>query len=229
MYAECASIVDGAVAWRRTADSAGDVRVLPDGCMDLIWVGGKLLVAGPDTSAHLVRDELGVSYVGLRFAPGTGPAVFGVPAHELTDQRVPLSALWPESAVRLLAEQVAGAESKVGVLEHLAVDRLRAAPAPSVDYRAMVDVLRSSGSVVAASAAAGFSSRQLQRLCLAAFGYGPKTLARVLRMNDALDLAREGVPLATVAMTVGYADQTHMAHDVRGLTGVPMRAILTTA
>ena len=32
---------------------AGTSRVLPDGCTDLIWVGGALLVAGPDTRAQL--------------------------------------------------------------------------------------------------------------------------------------------------------------------------------
>jgi AraC-type DNA-binding domain-containing proteins len=72
----------------------------------------------------------------------------------------------------------------------------------------------------------GLSPRQLHRRSLDAFGYGPKTLARVLRLNRALTLARAGVELADVAATTGYADQAHFARDVRELTGTTARALL---
>ncbi|MGW5695942.1 helix-turn-helix domain-containing protein, partial [Streptomyces asiaticus] len=68
--------------------------------------------------------------------------------------------------------------------------------------------------------------RQLHRRSLAAFGYGPKTLGRVLRLNRALDLARTGLPFAEVAATAGYADQAHLARDVRALAGVPLGRLL---
>lgn len=47
------------------------------------------------------------------------------------------------------------------------------------------------------------SERQLRRLCLDAFGYGPKTLERVLRLGRALDQARTGLPFAQVAAVAG--------------------------
>lgn len=50
MYEERpSSAVPGAVLWR--AGGAGGV-VLPDGCMDLLWVEGRLLVVSPDTGPH---------------------------------------------------------------------------------------------------------------------------------------------------------------------------------
>ena len=49
-----------------------------------------------------------------------------------------------------------------------------------------------------------------------------KTLARVLRLRRALALARAGTPFATVAVRAGYADQAHLARDVKALTGVPL-------
>ncbi|WP_201776565.1 helix-turn-helix domain-containing protein [Allosalinactinospora lopnorensis] len=42
-----------------------------------------------------------------------------------------------------------------------------------------------------------------------------------MRMNRALDMAREGTPLADVAASAGYADQAHLARDTKALTGVP--------
>lgn len=47
VYRQRASVIDGAVVWHTTATGPG--QVLPDGCMDLIWMDGEVVVAGPDT------------------------------------------------------------------------------------------------------------------------------------------------------------------------------------
>jgi AraC-like DNA-binding protein len=72
----------------------------------------------------------------------------------------------------------------------------------------------------------GLSARQFHRRCLPAFGYGPRHLARVLRLGQALDQARAGVPLAMVAADGGYADQAHLSREVRALTGTTASALL---
>jgi AraC-like DNA-binding protein len=72
----------------------------------------------------------------------------------------------------------------------------------------------------------GMSARQLHRRCLPVFGYGPRRLARVLRMGRALDEARAGLPLASVAADCGYADQAHLSREVRALAGdTPMALV----
>ena len=73
---------------------------------------------------------------------------------------------------------------------------------------------------------ADMGERRLHRRCLDAFGYGPKTLARILRMNRALALARGGTPFATVAAQAGYADQAHLARDVKDMAGVPLSSLI---
>lgn len=72
----------------------------------------------------------------------------------------------------------------------------------------------------------GLGARQLHRRSLVAFGYGPKTLARILRLRRALVLARAGVPYAETALRSGFADQAHLARDVRELAGVPLTRLL---
>ncbi|MGW2330098.1 helix-turn-helix domain-containing protein [Streptomyces sp. NPDC001700] len=230
-YRERASrLGGGAVVWSRTV-GAGPQRVLPDGCTDLIWADGRLLVAGPDTRAHLAGGDAGTRAVGLRFAPGAGPAVLGVPACELRDQRVPLAALWPEAEVRRLAERAFdGQAGQVGrVLEAVALDRLRGAEPADPVVGEVVAGLSGGRSVAEVARVVGLGARQLHRRSLAAFGYGPKTLGRVLRLNRALELARGGVPYAEVAALAGYADQAHLAREVRGLAGVPLGGLLGPA
>ncbi|MEU5830475.1 helix-turn-helix domain-containing protein, partial [Micromonospora tulbaghiae] len=86
------------------------------------------------------------------------------------------------------------------------------------------------GATVAATAAeVGLGPRALHRRSRALFGYGPKTLARILRMRRALDLARTGAPLAEVAVRSGYADQAHLTREVRELAGVPPTRLLAPA
>ncbi|MDX3355979.1 helix-turn-helix transcriptional regulator [Streptomyces sp. ME01-24h] len=215
----------GAVLWTRTA-GARAARVLPDGCIDLIWGEDTgLFAAGPDTTAHLSGSPPGTRYAGLRFAPGVGPAVLGLPARELRDRRVPLESLWPGAEVRRLTERVAAAARPGAALETLVLVRAggRAAPpwGPGIAARLAAGVRV--GTVAEES---GLSERQLHRRCADVFGYGPKTLARVLRLQRALGLARQGHRFAGVAARAGYADQAHLARDVRALAGVPLGELL---
>lgn len=77
--------------------------------------------------------------------------------------------------------------------------------------------------------AIGLSERQLHRRCMAAFGYGPAVLARILRLQRALQLARSRqgpLRLAELAAAAGYFDQQHLAHEVRAIMGTTPTALL---
>ncbi|MYZ40998.1 MULTISPECIES: helix-turn-helix domain-containing protein, partial [unclassified Streptomyces] len=64
---------------------------------------------------------------------------------------------------------------------------------------------------------------------LDAFGYGPKTLARVLRLQRALELVRAGEPYAEAALAAGCADQAHLARETRDLAGLTLGAYAALA
>ncbi|WP_222853317.1 helix-turn-helix domain-containing protein [Fodinicola acaciae] len=229
MYEERLARLPGALLWTRTdplVPAAAPTRVLPDGCIDLIWVDGELMVAGPDTVAQLSPASPGRHYAGIRFRPGLGPEVFGVPAYELVNRRVPLAELWPAGRVRRLTGEVSAAHDRGHALERIAGDAL-AGREPDPLTRALAVDLRKGVSVADAAGAAGLSERQLLRRCRQAFGYGPKTLMRIIRFGRALDAARIGTPYATVAIENGYADQAHFARDVKALAGVSLRGLLT--
>jgi hypothetical protein len=212
------------------ADLAGHLRcswttvtrrggvVLPDGCLDLMWIDGELMVAGPDTAAVPSLLPAGLEIAAVRFRPGVAPAVLGVPAAELRDERVPLVDLWPRG--RLLQHRVSAAADRVSVLE--AAVRRRLAEAPPVDPVAVAvagRLSRGSAEVAGLARWTGLSERQLHRRCLTAFGYGAKTLDRVLRLQRflALGRARPAAGLAGLAVAAGYADQAHLGHDCRAL------------
>ncbi|MEV5603713.1 helix-turn-helix domain-containing protein [Streptomyces sp. NPDC052299] len=222
-YTERASRLGGAKVWTLDVPPGTVHPVLPDGCMDLLWSGARLLVAGPDTHTAPATGT-GGGWAGIRFAPGTAPALLGVPAHELRDLRVPLAALWPGAAVRRLTERVAEAADPAAALEDIALDRAARTGPPDPAMRAVAARLAAGGSVAEAAGSAGLGPRQLHRRSLTAFGYGPKTLARILRLQRALALVRSGLPYADAALAAGCADQAHLARDMRDLTGTTLTA-----
>ncbi|WP_420711335.1 AraC family transcriptional regulator [Streptomyces sp. H036] len=184
--------------------------------MDLLWAGGRLLVAGPDTGPHPGGEVHAGVVAGIRLAPGTAPALLGVPAHVLRDRRVGLADLWPAREVRRLTGLVAAYGDPRAGLEALA--RARAAETGPADPFAaeVVARLRAGRPVAEIAGAAGLGERQLHRRSLHSFGYGPRTPGRILRLRRALALgrarevppARRG-PARTLAALSSVADAPH--------------------
>ncbi len=217
MHTERRSSLLPGVVWSTTRPAAG--VVVPDGCMDLIWLGGELIVAGPDTQPQVTDPPAGVPVVGLRFAPGVGPHVLGVPAAALRDARVSLDTLWSAPTVRRLTYRIAESPTVAADLEVLAAERLRAAGPLPRDLGELVALIRSGCRVSEIADRVGLSERQLHRRSVAEFGYGPKVLSRILRFVRASALLRSGVSKAEVAARTGYADQPHLTRELRALGG----------
>ncbi len=209
--------------WEQRIDARHEQRVVPDACVDLIWSGDRLTIAGPDTRARLVALEPGTHMVGARLRPGVAGAVLGRSATELCDEAPDAhEVLGRDPAEELLAELHAGGNPRACLrraLEH----RARRMPDPLV--RAAITALDRPGARVAEVAdELGLSARQLQRRVAEAVGYGPKTLARVLRFRRLQALASSNPVLVDLALDAGYADQAHMTAEVTRLAGLsPVR------
>ncbi len=156
-------------------------RVLPDACMDIIWDGERLFVAGPDTGPVPVAVTEETAFAGVRFWPGRAPAFLGPPASELVDQRVDLADLWGEGAVARLVERLAGTdepEAAADLLDRAVAGRAGRAGGPDPVVDALVDLLgrqpEPMGAVHRASAALSVGERRLYRRCCTAVGYVPR-------------------------------------------------------
>jgi AraC-like DNA-binding protein len=204
------------------------LQVVPDGCVDIVWTGEALCVAGPDTKPILARMPRGAVVAGVRFHPGSANAWLRQPLDEIVNIRVPLVEFWRDDATRFL-DRIAegrGAKQLAADLEDLLLGRLAAVGSADAQIaflrRAAGDNCRPAGlrlNQVAAHVA--LSERTLRRRCLDAFGYGFKTLDRVLRFQRFFRLAArpEKHNLADMAAHAGYADQAHMTREVQRMTG----------
>jgi AraC-like DNA-binding protein len=207
--------------------------ILPDGCMDIVWRPGiGLDLAGPDTGPVPVSRIPGRTVLGVRFLPGAAPALLGLPARALRDLRVPIAELWGPEAGRL-EEQLAEAgssRSRHELLQAELVRRLPDAEAPDRTVAGAVARLRTDprARIDRLPDALAISERQLRRRFHSAVGYGPKMLARVLRLQRILALGRNRPDLAMLAIDAGYADQAHMTAECTRLTGMPPGRLLAS-
>ena len=183
--------------WRLRCVRATSLRVLPDGCMDII--NGD--VVGSLTSVLVARLEPGDEAVGVRLRPGAFTALYGVPASELTDVRVPLADV---VRPRGLLDAVRDAEHP---------DPLAAAALQQPDVKRL-------------ARESGYSERHLRRRLTASTGHSPRKLARIGRMQ-ALLAAGRGESWARTAVDFGYYDESHMINDIRTLAGATPQTILT--
>lgn len=226
--------------WRQQVAVDRAQRVVPDGCVDLVWRAGReLIVAGPATRATIATLPAGSTTVGVRFAPGAGAGLAGVPLGELRDENVPLAQVWGDETTARLEEALAVAATptaQVELLERAVAARRALVPPADALVLAAVETLGGGGReprVRELSDALGIGERQLLRRFRAAVGYGPKTLARVLRFQRFLAAAwadpadATGGGLARLALDAGYADQAHLSRECRELAGLPPRRLLS--
>jgi hypothetical protein len=185
--------------------------IFPDGCVDLVWRGDRLVVAGPATGPMASGLPVGTPVFGVRFRLGVAGAALGLPAGEFTDAEVPVAELWGPA----WDERVA--TGGVAALVESVRERLTGVPVDPVARAAALAMARPGARVDALTR--GLRERQLRRRFADAVGYGPKTLARVLRFQRFLALAGSGEELARLAPAAGYADQAHLTRETRRLAG----------
>jgi AraC-like DNA-binding protein len=190
-------------------------RILPDGCADVVWDGTELVVAGPAT-LPLASPAPATRVFGVRFRLGAAGTGLGLPAEELADLQVPIADVWRDGDAVHEAAAVGGLPALVEALR----GRLLTAEADPLTRAAAVGLARPGARVAELGAQLGISERQLRRRFADAVGYGPKTLARILRFQRFLALARAGGDdLAGLAFAAGYADQAHLSRECRRLAG----------
>jgi AraC-like DNA-binding protein len=211
-------------AWRDPARPRPQ-PVLPDACIDLVWDGHTLCVAGPDTHAQPIAP--GDTFVGVRFRPGAAPGFLSVPATELLDARVELSDLWGQDARDLEERLAANSGGAADLLQDALELRLPTLGEPDPIVEALVHALVKRTSLLRAAHGWGVSERTLRRRCNDALGYGPKTLERILRFRHGLRLLHARHPIADAAHLAGYADQSHFTNEAQRLASTTPAALAT--
>jgi AraC-like DNA-binding protein len=204
-------------------------RILPDGCMDLVFhLGGDARGSAVGAMTRALASEVAgrVEIVGVRFRTGGAARLLGLPAGELTDRAVALEELGAASAYAGVLE----ADSADAAVPRLvaALERARpAAPEPiaAAAWERLADT-RGALPVRRLAAELGVGERRLQRIFHDHVGLTPKEAARVARLRAVLGVLRAapGLALGRAALRAGYYDQPHFNREFARLVGVAPEA-----
>ena len=182
------------------------------------------VIVGPRTRASYNAADEPASCLRLHIAPGAVRPLLGVAAAELADGIVDLGELpgpLAEFADRLLHSSLTEA---MVLLEDALPQRISDDPADTA-RRALLDAAISAMSTSPApvpeiAARLAVSERQLRNLFATGIGLSPKHFARIDRIRRLVSTAGTD-PLAQIAATTGYYDQSHMTADFHALMGIP--------
>jgi len=225
-----------ACVWVHQMPAAGapPVIVAPDGTIDLQWIDGAFRIAGPDKEPQTEIIPAGSAVIGFRFCPGVAAAWLRTSASEILGQRVPLDDLWGAKARRLaksvrdeenIADRIISLESVLARCgpEHPPTDKVMAAAFTLIEQGPP----EGAPLVPWLARALAMSERTLRRRFDESFGYGPKTLDRILRYQRFRKLQQHnaGTSTAALAAEAGYSDQAHLVRESRRLTGATPLAL----
>ena len=224
-----------ACTWQGVPGQPRHMRLLPDGCLDLVWDGQHVRAVRP--AAKQVRHPVGETalVIGIRIRPGWAAAVLGAPVGELPGV-ADLADLWDpattnglQAALALAATPAAGR----AVLTETVIARLARSAGPDRRVLAALPHLAQPHATLADAARhAGLSSRQLRRCFEDHVGLPPKTLQTILRFQRLRAwLAAPGaqVTLAFAAAECGYFDQAHACRDCARLAGTTPAVLLAAS
>jgi AraC-like DNA-binding protein len=199
--------------------------IIPDGCADImVYDDAPPYVAGPDATTRWTSLRDGTVIAGIRVRPGGVRSVFGCPAGLILNGGALLSDLAPGAGTlherllvtanlrhrhALLEDWVRSAIARNGTADAAVVAACRLLAAdPQLEIGDMSRMFN-------------WNVRTIHRQFLAACGYGPKHLQRIMRIQKVIRVVHStpSARLADAAHAAGYADQSHMNRDFRQITG----------
>jgi AraC-like DNA-binding protein len=210
-------------------------RVLPDGSIelviDLVHAGGSVIVGAH--SRFFVIDTAGpISVVGVHFKPGGARPFLGLPAGELQNQLIPLGDVLGRFAGELRERLLEAAPGeRFEVLENCLLERAHGRLVRHGAVSFAVDQLqRAHPKPLVADVVdrIGLSHRCFNEHFVAEVGLTPKLFARLMRFQDLIRGigSGRGGQWADIALSCGYSDQAHFAHDFRAFSGLNASAYL---
>jgi AraC-like DNA-binding protein len=207
--------------------------VLPDGRFQVVLnlSAGTAAVSGL-RSHHVVIDTARLSHVmGVVFRSAAARPFFEEPALDFYDRSVPLALVWGPTASQLVdrLRSETSARRRLAILEAALVeissksDRRRLTVQPAVRYALRAfQTFPHIKSVADVSREIGWSRRWFCQAFGESVGMTPKRYCRLLRFQKVVRQVASGsrVDWAGTAVSCGFTDQAHLAHEFRAFSGL---------
>ncbi len=216
--------------WLAVAPGDNSIEVIPDNAIDLVMspdIPDFSILYLPESQKFTIPLCGPINYVGISFRAESAADFFRL-------NRATMSACIPGTdttqslSVASLVEGVQGMKSPdaLGItLDNLAMQHVNN-PHNTVVPKVKLDIPKALAAMQASVGSQGMgliaerfelSDRQFRRIMSSLFGYGPKKIQRVMRLQSAL---KEMFTSDVLSLEDGFYDEAHKIKEVRALTGL---------
>lgn len=205
---------------------AHSILLAPDGCLDVVWTGARLVAFPPLAGARRGRIAASSVNIGVRLTCGWAGAAIGASLATAGASEIALEEAWGVYGRRagegLRAAR--GPDAKQSLLESVVAERLGATEPPPDAALESIRLLWQDSCLPLddLSTRLGTPSRTLRREVFAATGLGPKALRWVFRFQAMWRRLRDTPGAGSAAITaveLGFPGQAHMIRECRSMTG----------
>lgn len=225
-------------------------RIVPDGCMELIFILGddikrytsgsdfiiqpRAMVVGQITEPFIIEPTGYVHCFATRFYPYGFANFIDTPIKDLSDRETPIAELFGLKQAAALTQKMIEAtsdEERTRVIEAFLLHKCSEQATIDQVVKATVAVLQQSGgskSITTMLKDDLSKRRQLERKFFKQVGMSPKQLGKVIRLQAALKLllGAKHNNLTQIAYESEYYDQAHFIKDFKDFTGVTPKDFL---
>jgi len=218
-------------------------RIVPDGCMELIFHHGDHFKQYLDDGATLIQPKCFVfgqitkpleieptgttGIFAVRFHPEGFTPFASLPVSKMGNRAVPLEELFDKEGLELEKAVLSQAttEGRIRLVEKFLLEKLVTPESIDRVAKSSVEVMLSLNgqlSVKELSEQLNISKRQLERKFSSVIGLSPKQLSKIIRLQVTLKMLanHQFTSLTSVAYEGDYYDQAHFIKDFKEFTGL---------
>lgn len=217
-----------------------NIRVVPDGCIDLIFeYDGERMSAFAAGSALTWQERLWEGrkeYFGVRFMPGFHPAGITVVLKDLIDHKLPLEDVWMEKESKLLQriseQQDFYQRIRIFLEEYTKLENKREKPFGKIELLMTVKhmVYDSDGLIKVSEMAekTGYTERYINKVFIEQMGFSPKMFCKIIQFQRSLEFLNYGAPdkMTEAAVYLGFYDQAQFIKNFRTYAGITPKQYL---
>jgi len=215
--------------WLSIAPGNTTLDIIPDNAIDLVMspdISDFSVLYLPAPQKFSIPLHGPINYVGISFRAASASNFFGVCSNILNDcapgvdttESLRIEAI--VDGVQRLTHPEELAESLDALVSQRLENQTLARPVIKLDIDKALAAMQASvgpGRMDAVATHFGLSDRQFRRILGSLFGYGPKKIQRVMRLQASL---KEILTADPNTMEDGFYDQAHRIKEVRALTGL---------
>lgn len=220
-----------------SASRNGEVCIIPDGCMDLLFryddSGVSKILAGYHLKKVVIPINQVGSAFGVRFVPGGLANIANIQSSELIGEQVPLTDLLKKDLLLDQMDECSDFSQRISMISSYLLNQIHKSYGSANVVRYCTDkIISNQGNVLISdlSRETGYSIRYLRILYHQHVGISPKELCEIIQFQNSflrfahLQKEHKEYSLCDLAVQAGYYDQSHMNKCYHKMVGsLPQR------